>query len=164
MKFLFCSAILLSVLGCQALQTAPTAATAPAPAAVPSAPAPAAARAAAAPVLKAAVNTSLGGQYAGKWTSTEGTSGELRIKLRPGSAANWIGEAMFTYESADIPGTVKSIEADGSKLRMVFDWQIQGTAGQSTLVGELTGDTLKGTYETKGVAGASRGTWSATRG
>ena len=158
MKFLFCSAILLSVLGCQALQTAPTSATASAPAAVPPAPAPTAS------VSRSAVSPSLGGQYAGKWTSTEGTSGELRIKLRPGSAANWIGEAMFTYESADIPGTVKSIEADGSKLRMVFDWQIQGTAGQSTLVGELTGDTLTGTYETKGVAGASRGTWNATRG
>jgi hypothetical protein len=59
---------------------------------------------------------------------------------------------------------VSTVEADGVKLRLVFDWTIEGTAGQSTLNGELIGDTLNGTYETRSVAGGSRGTWSATRG
>src|SRR5688500_14032151 len=118
MKFLFCTAILLSLSGCQALQTAPIATSASAPSAVPSAPVPAAAVAPAPAVSRSAVNMSLGGHYAGKWTSTEGTTGELRIKLRPGNAGSLLGEAMFTYDSAEIPGTVKLIEADGSKLRM----------------------------------------------
>jgi hypothetical protein len=105
----------------------------------------------------------LSGEYNGKWTSSEGTGGELRIKLDPNSATSR-AEAMFTYEGAEIPGTVKTIETNGSKIRMVFDWSIQGTAGQSTLIGEASGATLQGTFETKGVAGASRGTWSVTRG
>jgi len=71
---------------------------------------------------------------------------------------------MFTYEGAEIPGTVKTIETNGSKIQMVFDWSIQGTAGQSTLIGEASGATLQGTFETKGVAGASSGTWTVTRG
>jgi hypothetical protein len=109
-------------------------------------------------------NVALAGQFAGKWIGVEGTAGELRIKLRQEAGAAWVGEAMFTYDGAEIPGKVKTLETEGTKLRMVFDWEIQGTAGQSTLNGELIGDTLKGTYETRGAAGASRGTWNTTRG
>jgi hypothetical protein len=107
--------------------------------------------------------TSLMGEYAGKWASTEGTGGELRLKLNRSSATPR-AEAMFTYQGTEIPGTVKTVETNGSKVRIVFDWSIQGTAGQSTLVGEATGATVQGTYETRGVAGSSRGTWSVTRG
>ena len=143
---LVCAIAALSLSGCQAL---PVAENKPAP------PAATASRPA---------NTPLAGQFAGKWIGVEGTAGDLRIKLRQEAGATWVGEAMFTYQGAEIPGKVKTLEAEGMKLRMVFDWEIQGTAGQSTLNGELIGDTLKGTYETRGVAGASRGTWSATRG
>ena len=147
MKRTFFGAIAaLSLSGCQALPVAEN---------KPAQPAAAAGRSA---------RSALAGQFAGKWIGVEGTEGNLRIVLRQEAGATWVGEAMFTYEGTEIPGRVKTVEADGTKLRMVFDWEIQGTAGQSTLNGELSGDLLKGTYETRGVAGASRGTWSATRG
>jgi hypothetical protein len=147
MKLLLLSSIAIcgSVIGCGAL---PQAHTKLAPAAAVGAP---------------VAETSLAGQYAGKWMSTEGTAGGLRIKLRQDSESKWVGEATFTYEGAQIPGKVKTIKADGAKVRMVFDWEIQGTAGQSTISGELVGDTLEGTYETNGAAGASKGTWNVTR-
>ena len=141
-----CTLVALVFSGCQALPVAEN--KSPPPATVESRP----------------VNAALAGQFAGKWTSTDGNAGDLRIKLRQEAGTTWVGEAMFTYRGADIPGKVSALEAEGAKLRLVFDWVIEGTAGQSTLHGELIGDTLKGTYETRSVAGASRGTWSATRG
>ena len=116
MKRTFFGAIAaLSLSGCQALPVAEN---------KPAQPAAAAGRSA---------RSALAGQFAGKWIGVEGTEGNLRIVLRQEAGATWVGEAMFTYEGTEIPGRVKTVEADGTKLRMVFDWEIQGTAGQSTL-------------------------------
>jgi hypothetical protein len=59
---------------------------------------------------------------------------------------------------------MKRLDAEGPKVRMVFDWEIQGPAGQSTIDGELKGETLEGTYETTGAAGESKGRWTVKRG
>jgi hypothetical protein len=145
MKRLFLSSLaVLSISGCSSV-----------PMAEPSVAAPSA--------VTPVTNAALAGQYAGSWTSTEGTSGGLHLKLRQDAAAAWVAEATFTYEGTQIPGKVQTIKVDGTKLRLVFDWSIQSTPGQSTITGELAGDTLKGTYETKGIAGASKGTWSMKR-
>ena len=110
----------------------------------------------------AASAASLAGDYKGEWKSTEDASGELRIKLRQ-EGSTWTAQAVFTFENADVPTQIKSIEVEAAKVVLVFDWQIQGTPGQSRLLGELKGQTLEGTFETKSPEGPSKGTWKVTR-
>ncbi|WP_414661125.1 hypothetical protein [Horticoccus sp. 23ND18S-11] len=112
---------------------------------------------------KSDAKASLAGHYLGKWKGANDATGDLIIKLKKDGETPWAVESSFTFEGADIPTKSKSVEVDGTKLKMVFEWDIQGSAGQSTLVGELNGDTLKGTFETTGAAGESKGTWSAKR-
>ena len=112
---------------------------------------------------KSDAKASLAGHYLGKWKGTGESTGDLIIKLKKEGAAPWAVESSFTFEGTDIPAKPKSVEVDGTKVKMIFDWEIQGSAGQSTLVGELSGDTLKGTFETSGAAGESKGSWSVKR-
>ena len=105
----------------------------------------------------ATAKSALAGQYVGKWKGADDASGELRITLKRDDAGAWIAESSFTTK-------MKSIEVDGAKVRIVFDWEVQGAAGQSKVTGELTGDTLQGTYATSGAIGESSGTWQVKRG
>ena len=102
------------------------------------------------------------GQYAGGWKGSGSSSGELRIKLKQ-DAGSWQAEAVFTYEGQEIPTKVKVIEIVGTKVELVFDWVIQGTPGQSKLTGDVSGDSLRGTFESKASSGTSNGTWTVTR-
>ena len=110
----------------------------------------------------AAAKSSVAGQYKGEWKSSAEANGELNIKLKQ-EGATWSAEAMFTFERADVPTKMKSVEIDGTKVVLVFDWEIQGTPGQSRIMGELSGDTLQGTFETKSPEGPSKGTWKVKR-
>ena len=110
----------------------------------------------------AAAKSSVVGQYKGEWKGPADAGGELRIKLKQ-EGTTWAAEALFTFERADVPTKMKSVEIEGTKVVLVFDWEIQGTPGQSRISGELNGDTLQGTFETKSPEGASKGTWKVTR-
>lgn len=110
----------------------------------------------------AATTSSLVGDYNGEWKGTGDSSGELRIKLKR-DGASWTAEAVFTFERADVPTQIKTVEVDAAKVVLVFDWQIQGTPGQSRLTGELKGEILEGAFETKSPEGSSKGTWKVTR-
>jgi len=112
---------------------------------------------------KATAGPALAGEYAGVWKGKEESTGALRIKLKPGTAAAWAAEAWFTFEGAEVATTMKSIRVEGAKIEMVFGWLIQGTAAQSTLTGELTGDVLEGKYESTSEEGAASGTWKVMR-
>ena len=74
-----------------------------------------------------------------------------------------MAEASFTFEDASIATKVKSIKVEGAKLEIIFEWEIQGTPGESKLTGELAGDKLQGTYASKTASSNSNGTWTATR-
>lgn len=105
----------------------------------------------------------IAGKYSGRWKGPENSGGNLRVTLKQEGAGPWNAEASFTFEDAEIPTKMKSVEIDGAKVRLVFTWQIQETPGQSAMTGELAGDKLEGKYETTGPAGNSQGTWSVTR-
>jgi uncharacterized protein involved in outer membrane biogenesis len=115
------------------------------------------------PIAAVAEKSPLAGQFTGKWKSSSERSGELRVKLTQDAAATWSAEASFSYDQKQVPMKMKTVRVDGAKVEMAFDWDVDGTAAQSKLSGELTGDTLKGTYETSGAAGNTSGTWSVTR-
>ena len=103
------------------------------------------------------------GRYAGPWQSSTDAAGELRLSVKQDEARAWTAEATFTLEGVEVPTKVKAFEVEGTKVRLVLDWVIDGTAGQSKLVGALKENVLQGTYETSGAAGSSHGTWSVTR-
>ena len=112
---------------------------------------------------KATAKPALAGEYAGNWKGKEESTGALRIKLKQDEAAAWAAEAWFTFEGAEVATTMKSIRVEGTKIEMVFGWLIQGTAAQSTLTGEVTGDVLEGKYESTSQEGAASGTWKVKR-
>lgn len=114
----------------------------------------------AAPAPKA--SRALAGYYSGTWKGPEATGGDLRLTLKLDSGEPWVTAAVFTFEGAEVPMKMKSMQADGTKVVLVFDWVIDGSQGQSTLTGELVGDKLSGTYQTK-TETPSSGTWSVTR-
>lgn len=118
--------------------------------------------AAAADPARSAAKGGLAGQYAGSWKGDAEGLGDLRITIRQADG-KWVAESVFTFEGAEIPTKLKSLEADGAKVLLIFDWEIQGSAGQSRLTGELKDDQLQGKYETTGAAGNSTGTWSVKR-
>jgi hypothetical protein len=108
---------------------------------------------------------SVAGQYVGTWNGSGDRSGKLRLKLKQ-DGATWTAEASFTFDNAEVPAVMKQVEVDGSKVQVVFDWDIRGSLGQSKLTGELKGDTLGGTFDSKsrdGSSDTSQGTWKVTR-
>ena len=111
---------------------------------------------------KSAAKPSVAGEYAGSYTGKNDTSGALRIKLKQ-DGAGWVAEAVFTFEGAEVPTKMKSVQVEGSKVEMVFAWEVQGTVASSKLNGDWSGDKLEGKYESTSAEGAASGTWSVTR-
>lgn len=105
----------------------------------------------------------IAGTYKGSWSG--GASGDFRIKLEPADNGQWNAEIVFTMGTDEVKTKVKSVKVDGSKLDVVYDFDLQGNALESTVTGELTGKTLEGTYKTKAVGDGSpvdEGTWKAS--
>jgi hypothetical protein len=117
---------------------------------------------AAPPPAAAAAPASLAGHYAGTWKGPDATGGALRLALKRDAAGAWTAEAAFTFEANEVPMKLKSVQVDGAKIKLEFDWVIDGTTGQSKLTGEAAGGTLSGTYQTV-TEPPSSGTWSVTR-
>lgn len=105
----------------------------------------------------------LAGTYKGSWSGA--ASGDFRITLEPGANGEWKAEIVFTLGNDEVKTQIKSLKVDGSKLDVVYDFDLQGNALESTVTGQLNGKTLEGTYKTKSVADGSpvdEGTWKAS--
>lgn len=111
----------------------------------------------------ATAKPALAGKFTGEWKGKEDSSGALRITFKQDDAGAWSAEAAFTFEGNEVPVKTKSLKVEGEKVEVVFEWQIQGTNGQSKLTGELKGNKLEGKYDSNVAEAASSGTWSLTR-
>ena len=83
----------------------------------------------------------------------------------PAENGQWKADVVFTMGSDEVKTKVKSVKVDGSKIDIIYDFDLQGTALESTISGQLTGKVLEGTYKTKTVAEGSpvdEGTWKAS--
>jgi hypothetical protein len=72
---------------------------------------------------------------------------------------------VFTFSGADIKTKVTSVTVDGSKVKVVYEFDLDGNGLESTITGELKGTTLAGEYHTKAAADGSavdEGTWKGT--
>ena len=103
----------------------------------------------------------LAGDFSGTWRNdTDG--GKLRLSLKQ-NGATWTAEASFTFQETEIPTKVTSLKVDGAKIELVLAWTIQESPGQSSMIGELFGAKIEGTYESEMPEGKSSGTWTVTR-
>lgn len=109
----------------------------------------------------------LSGTYKGTYSGSSGASGDFVVSLTQSSNGDWTSEVSFTLGGEDVKTRITSLAVDGSKVKIVYQFDLQGTALESTITGELTGATLAGEYHTKVVADGSavdEGTWKATAG
>lgn len=109
----------------------------------------------------------LAGTYKGSYSGSSGASGDFVISLSQADNGEWNSEVTFTLGGQDVKTKITSLKVDGSKLTVAYQFDLQGTALESTVNGELNGSTLAGDYHTKVVADGSAvddGTWKATSG
>ena len=110
-----------------------------------------------------ASSAGLAGKYSGTYSGS--ASGDIHLALSQDDSAAWKADVTFTISNNDVKTKVTSIKVDGTKLMIVYEFDLQGTALESTITGELDGEALKGQYHTKAVADGSavdEGDWKAT--
>ena len=106
------------------------------------------------------------GKYTGKWEG--GTAGgDFRMTLAPDADGKLAADVVFTMGGDEVKTKVTSLKIDGSKLTVVYTFDLQGTELESTVEGERKGDTLEGKYHTRILpdGGAiDEGAWTASSG
>lgn len=103
------------------------------------------------------------GTYKGSWSGAG--NGDFRLKLEHSGSGDWKADIVFTMGSDEVKTKVKSVKVDGSKVDIVYDFDLQGNALESAVTGQLTGKVMEGTYKTKTVADGSpvdEGTWKVS--
>src|SRR5882672_10288110 len=105
------------------------------------------------------------GTYKGKFAG--GGDGDFRLTLGPDGNGGLKGEVMFTMAGQEVPCKTTSLKIDGASLKIVYEFDLQGTKLQSAVEGKLKGKTLEGTYKTT-IPGSDdavdQGTWKASSG
>ena len=110
---------------------------------------------------------SLAGTYKGSYSGSSGASGDFVVSLTQTDNGEWKSEVTFTLGGQEVKTKITSLKVDGAKVRIVYEFDLQGTVLESTVTGELNEGTLAGDYHTKVVADGSavdEGTWKATAG
>ena len=105
----------------------------------------------------------IAGTYKGSYSGA--ASGDISVTLKQGDDGAWKSEVTFTYDGQDIKTKVTSVSVDGSKVKVVYEFDLDGNALESTITGELKGNTLAGVYHTKATSDGSavdEGTWKGT--
>ena len=109
----------------------------------------------------------LAGTYKGTYSGSAGASGDFVVSLTQAENGEWKSEVTFTLGGADVKTKVTSLKVDGSKVTIVYQFDVQGTALESTITGEVNSVALAGDYHTKVVSDGSavdEGTWKAAAG
>lgn len=99
------------------------------------------------------------GTYKGTWAGAS-SGGDFHLTIKPGAASAEVG---FTIEGQEVPCKVISFKADGAKLEMRYEFDLQGNKLQSAIKGNLKGKALEGTYQTTaGDSPVDEGSWKTT--
>jgi hypothetical protein len=107
----------------------------------------------------------LAGTYKGTYSGSAGASGDILVKLTQADDGDWKSEVTFTLSGQDVKTKITSVKVDGSKVKIVYEFDLEGTGLESTITGELNGTTLAGDYHTRATADGSavdEGTWKGT--
>lgn len=103
------------------------------------------------------------GTYKGSWSGA--ANGDFRLKLEQSATGDWKADIVFTMGTDEVKTKTKSVKVDGSKVDIIYDFDLQGNALESAVTGQLTGKIMEGTYKTKTVADGSpvdEGTWKVS--
>jgi hypothetical protein len=106
------------------------------------------------------------GTYKGKW-SGGGGDGDFKLTLAPDGKGGLRGEVVFAMAGQEVPCKTTSLKIDGSSMKIVYEFDMQGNKLQSAVEGKLKGKTLEGTYKTTlpgGDEAVDQGTWKASSG
>jgi hypothetical protein len=102
------------------------------------------------------------GNYKGTYTGGAG-GGDLRLALKADGKGGLTGEVGFTVGGEEVAVKMTSMKVDGSKVQMIWEFDLQGAKLQSASEGTLSGKTLSGTYKTSSDGQAvDQGTWTTT--
>jgi len=107
----------------------------------------------------------LAGTYKGAYSGSSGASGDIQVTLKHADGGDWTAEVTFTLGGSDVKTNMKSVTVDGSKVKIVYEFDLQGTSLESTITGVLNGTELSGEYHTRATADGSAvddGTWKGT--
>ncbi len=103
------------------------------------------------------------GTYKGSYSG--GANGDISVTLKQADDGAWKSEVTFTYDGQDIKTKVTAVSVEGAKVKVVYEFSLDGNGLESTITGELKGTTLAGEYHTKSTADGSpvdEGTWKGT--
>jgi hypothetical protein len=102
------------------------------------------------------------GTYKGTYTGGAG-GGDLHMTLKADGKGGLTGDVGFTVAGEEVAVKMASMKVDGSKLQMVWEFDLQGAKLQSASEGTLSGTTLTGTYKTSADGQVvDQGTWKTT--
>ncbi len=104
------------------------------------------------------------GTYKGTYSGSAGASGDISVTLKQADEG-WKSDVTFSFGGGDIKTKVTSVSVEGSKVKIVYTFDLDGNELESTIKGELKGTTLAGDYHTKSTEDGSaidEGTWTAT--
>ena len=105
------------------------------------------------------------GKYTGTWEGSSGASGDFQITLTPDGDGKLTPDVTFTIGGQEVKTKVTSFKLDGTKMSVVYSFDLQGNSAESSVEGELKGNTLEGKYHTRLLpdGGAiDEGTWKAS--
>jgi|SRR5689334_12593276 hypothetical protein len=104
------------------------------------------------------------GKYTGKWQGDSGAGGDFVLTLIA-NASSWKADVSFSMADQKVPCTVTSLNVDGSRLHVVYTFELLGNKLESTIDGERSGNKVSGKYSTRSVEGGAavdQGTWEAS--
>jgi hypothetical protein len=105
------------------------------------------------------------GTYKGTYSGSAGASGDIKVTLKQADDGAWKSEVSFSFGGGDIKTKVTSVSVEGSKVKIVYVFDLDGNELESTIKGELKETTLAGDYHTKSTDDDSpvdEGTWTGT--
>jgi hypothetical protein len=95
------------------------------------------------------------GIYKGTYSGSAGASGDISVTLKQAEDGAWKSDVTFTFGGQDIKTKTTSVTVDGSKVKIVYEFDLDGNGLESTITGDLKGTTLAGTYHTRATADGS---------
>ena len=88
------------------------------------------------------------GTYVGDWSGSSGASGTFHLAVAAAEGKPRC-EVTFGLGAAEVKTRITLCEVEGAKIRAKYEFELQSNKQESTIAGELKGDTLEGKYSTK---------------
>src|SRR5438876_11859537 len=77
------------------------------------------------------------GTYKGSYSGSAGASGDFVVSFNKADNGDWKSEVTFTLGGETVRTKITSLQVDGAKVKIVYQFDLQGTALESTVTGEL---------------------------